>query len=135
MKIKIGNRVFTDVNWNVGSNYIGMLQFYADESIEHFMGSISDNDSVEQYDGEVMVGKWVNHGVESIRRCDFGADGVMMEIQFKLTTINQNAETALQTGVEENSDAVIELAQVLEEIETRISDLEERLNAIENGVE
>lgn len=130
MVLKINERVFENVEWNVDTDKIGKLRYASDEDIPTLISEIGDAEYIEAYDGDILIGKWINHGIESVRKMDLGHDGTLIEIIFKLTTINQSAEVALQTGIDDSVNAVLELAGLYSSLEETYTQAKQRLDEI-----
>jgi hypothetical protein len=128
--LKINERVFENVEWNVDTDKIGKLRYASDEDIPMLISEIGDAEYIESYEGDILLGKWINHGIESVRKMDLGQDGTLIEIIFKLTTINQSAEVALQTGIDDSVNAVLELARLYSSLEETYTQAKQRLDEI-----
>lgn len=132
MLLKINNRTFENADWNVDLSN-GVLRAETDESVTEMIASIGDAEFIESYNEDILTGKWINRGIESIRKLDIGDGTMIMEIIFNLTTLSQDTELALQKGIDESVDAIFELGQIYSKLEEEYTEVQNQFNTIKEG--
>lgn len=131
MTIKIGTITFDDALWSVNDKGYGELTVVTQESVGAFLTRIGDAEDIETYEDGLMTGKWFSHGVHSATRLvGNDEDGSKLRVEFVVTTINQSAEAALQSGIDGSVDGILELANLYSSLEEEHTETRRQLDQI-----
>lgn len=89
---------------------------------------------VEIYDdGDVRTGLWYIHHVSGVfeGRDEDHNNSRFVEVHLNVSSLNDNSETELRTSIDEITDGLIEIAEIVDTLESNYEALAERIDILE----
>ena len=146
MYATINNHTIENVEWT-GTAYdgLGLLTFPSNETFSVISTWFEPQGVLNIYDeNDNLVCEWYNTSLRSINET---IDGIRkIQVNVKVTPITDSIKTIIQSNIDEDEDAIIELADVLdrievlnsgindtvEELRTRLNDVIDSIDALSN---
>lgn len=136
MKVRINEIDYNNAEWIVDTNMgIGRLLFASDESIVAIITNLGEHNDIDVYDEEdTLLSRWYNSGVISVNALT-DSEGRKIEVLFKVSVLNENAETVLQNGIDESVDGIMELAELYSDLDTEHAETRRRIELYADSVQ
>lgn len=117
MKVKVNKTVFDEAEWGYDPNEgVGRLLITTEQSIFQLIESFGEGNDIEVYDDNVdLTTKWYGASLKSITVTP--GEPRQVSSLFKVTILENNAEKVLKGGVEDDEDAILELAEMIGDME------------------
>ena len=129
MIIEINNKRYTNPDFTT-KNGIALIRIDSDASFQEISADflLDEGDMINQYDdSENQIGQWYVKGMCSIRMP--GEDGAeKVEVKYYISQLGKDAREVIEGNVDENTDAVLELADYITTIEQTYDDYKDELD-------
>ena len=130
MKVVINQNEFENAQWNVSEN-VGVLAFNSEDSISEILAEIGDGEQIEVYnDNDDLVSTWYSKGVRGIDK-----DGTSVSVKFEVSILDKNTEEELQNGIDDDADAIMELAEMISEMEATLDGQAEGIEKAQDDID
>ncbi len=127
MKITVNNNVFTEAGWSVYKE-IGTLDLYTEASLTEIITMLGNHPIISVYDdNDELLSMWSTSSVKSISE-EYIRERRRITVQVDATILTDNAEEVINTNIDNSIDSILELAEIIDEMDTTI---ENNTNSIE----
>ena len=140
MKIKVNEKTYNDSTWQYNERGEACLLIKTDESIGEIASTFDGNDVIRAFDdGNEETGRWFVHTLVGIYEnpASHATETREVIVSMKITTLTDNAEAKINNSIEENTDAVIEIAGMvadMEDVNLEINQIKATLDGIPKNI-
>ena len=135
MKVRINEKDYEQAEWNV-QNGVGRFLYPTEDSIVTLLADIGEQNNIEVYDeNDVLVSLWYNAGIANAFEIKSPNPPTrVIEIDFYVSILNDNAEEILQNGIDESVDGIFELAEYISELDDEHAETRRRIDMYTESV-
>lgn len=141
MKIMVNEKTYNDSSWSYNERGEASLLIKTDETISEIASTFDGNDVIHAFDdNDVETGSWFVHTLlaiyESYESHPEGEPRVVV-LTLKITALTEAAEETINNSIDENVDAIIEIAEMvadMEDAQVQINEIKGILEGIPNDL-